>query len=230
MLRTLGRLTRATTLTTAFSRMGLASPAAAHSGSPSIPDGLIRQGVLGRVDARALAAPVTFARPAAGHPSATSFDVALTRNPASSSESGFTTPSDPCTPGLCREVDVTVPAGSGQTLYVRAAWTALTQYAHVWGVSPSGTVYGQSKTASLIDKRTGNSDVAPLAEFSVGDPQPGVWKIQYRAVFGVSIPIRATIALSKRPPLQFPSPNRLALAARPPPQHLASTPHPLHRT
>jgi hypothetical protein len=220
MLRSFGRVTLATAVIAVVSLTGLALPASAHPVSPSVPDGIIRAGVLGKVSSKSLAAPVVFAKPTVGRPSSTSFDVRLTRNPASSSQTGFTTPSDPCTPDLCREVDVTVPAGPAQTLYVRGAWTALTQYAHVWGVAPSGAVYGQSKTQSLIDKRTGNSDVTPLAEFTVPNPQPGVWKIQYRAVFGVDIPIRATVALSQGAPLQFPTLNVQQLADSHLTQHL----------
>ena len=82
---------------------------------------------------------------------------------------------------------MTVPAGSELALYARAAWPSLTQYAHVWGVSPCGQVIGRPTSTSRIDKPAGNANVAPIAEFTVPQTPAGRWQIQFRAVFGVKI-------------------------------------------
>jgi hypothetical protein len=196
-----------------------ATPALAHDNTPSV-SGPTLTSKLGVVASSARLAKVTFAMPTVGHPQTTSQSLSLTRNPSGNTDAAFTTPNDACDAPGCVQLSVTVPAGSQQTLYARAAWTSLTQYAHVWGVSPSGTIIGRSKTTDTIDKSVGGADVTPLASFTVPNPEPGVWKIQYRAVFGVKIPVRATVALSKGPPLQFPRLNVLQLADSHLTQHL----------
>lgn len=145
-------------------------------------------------------------------PQVAKFRTTLTRNPDTNNADAFLSTSEPCNPGSCSELQVKVPAGSDQTLYARAAWKSTTQYVHVWGISPAGKVYGASSIAGKLDKRVGNADVAPLAEFTVPDPAPGTWRIQVRAVFGVNIPVDAGVALVKAPALQLPQldPTKLA--------------------
>jgi hypothetical protein len=196
-----------------------ATPALAHDIQPTVPDPIL-SGTLGKVSGNATRPPVAFKAPTVGHPQAISQSLTLTRNPEGNSDAAFLTPSDACAAPDCVELSVTVPAGSSQTLYARAAWTSLTQYAHVWGVSPSGKIIGRSNTAATIDKGVGGADVTPLASFTVPNPEPGVWKVQYRAVFGVKIPIRATVALSKGPALEFPRLNVQQLADSHLTQHL----------
>ena len=133
------------------------------------------------------------------------FSGSLTRNPDSNNAAALTTPADACAAPLCKELDVVVPEGSDQTLYARVTWPATTQYVQIWGVSPSGKVTGASNVDSSVDKRVGNADLAPLAEFTVPDPDAGTWKIQVRAVFGVAIPVQASVALVKAPALEMPT-------------------------
>ena len=196
-----------------------AGPASAHALTPTVPV-KAWAGHLGVIAPAAAAAPLVLARPTAGHPQAKSFTTTLTRNPESSGAAAFTTPSDPCDPGMCQDIAVTVPQGDGQTLYARGAWVSATQYAHVWAVSPSGGLVGAVDPSSKVDKRTGNADVTPLAELTVADPQPGTWHIQYRAVFGVNIPIRATVALAKGKALEFPRLDVTQLADKHLTQHV----------
>lgn len=134
-----------------------------------------------------------------GHPHVATFDTRLTRNPDANNAAAFTTPADTCAAPECSEIRLNVPAGSaGQSLYARASWPSQTQYVHIWGVTPDGKSYvGTANTASSVDKRTGNADIAPLAEFSVLNPQPGTWRIQVRAVFGYAIPVHVGVALVK---------------------------------
>ena len=134
-----------------------------------------------------------------GHPRVSSLDSWVTRNPDENNASAFTTPADACAAPLCREIQVQVPAGSaGQTLYARVSWPSQTQYVHVWGITPDGKHYvGNASTSSTVDKRTGNADVAPLAEFSIPNPQSGMWRVQVRAVFGYKVPIHVGVALVK---------------------------------
>ena len=136
------------------------------------------------------------ASPAGSAPKVHRFSGLLTRNPDANGAAAFTTPADACAMPVCEELQVRVPAGSSQTLYARAIWPSATEFVHVWGISPSNQVVGQSSVGSSFDKRVGNADVAPLAEFTVHDPQPGVWRIQVRAVFGVKIPVHASVALA----------------------------------
>ncbi|MCU1602982.1 MAG: hypothetical protein JWO22_3691, partial [Frankiales bacterium] len=138
-------------------------------------------------------------------PNVLRFDGTLTRNPDSNSAPALTTPSNACALPTCKELDVVVPKGSSQTLYARVTWPATTQYVQIWGVSPTGAVVGKSAVGGSVDKRVGNADVAPVAEFTVPDPAAGTWKIQVRAVFGVSIPVKASVALVKAPALQMPT-------------------------
>ena len=151
-----------------------------------------------------IAARAAFAAPTQGKPQSTSATLRLTRNPGNNGDAAFTTPSDECTPDLCREIQVKVPETDGQTLYVRGTWTNARQFAHVWGISPKGQVVGMDDVSSSIDKRTGNAGMAPVAGFTVADPEPGTWRIQYRAVFGVDIPVRAQVALAKGKTLEYP--------------------------
>lgn len=162
----------------------------------------------------ALLPAAVFAAPKAGAPQQTASSIRLTRNPGNNYEAAFTTPADPCAAPVCREVQVTVPKGTGQTLYARAAWTNARQFVHAWGVSPSGKVVGLQSTSSSIDKATGNADVAPLAEFTVPEPEAGVWRIQFRAVFGVDIPVRTSVSLAKGAALEFPRLDVQQLASR----------------
>ena len=152
------------------------------------------------------------AAPAGSAPKVTRVSGVLTRNPDTNNAASFTTPADTCALPSCEELQVTVPKGSSQTLYARAAWTSTTQFVHLWGVSPSKKVVGQSSVRTSLDKRVGNADVAPLAEFTAHDPEPGVWRIQVRAVFGVKIPVSASVALVKGPALQAPQLDVTALA------------------
>jgi hypothetical protein len=157
------------------------------------------------------------AAPAGTRPSVTRFKAKLTRNPAANFAAAFRTPEDDCERPGCIELRVRVPkVGSrvDQTLYARAAWPSSTQYAHIWGISPSDEVVGRADVADSFDKRVGNADVTPLAEFTVPNPEPGVWRIQVRAVFGVDIPVRGSVALVKAPALELPQPNVVQLANR----------------
>lgn len=145
-----------------------------------------------------------FVAPTEGKPQSTAASLRLTRNPGNNLEAAFTTPSDPCDKGSCREIQVKVPDGDRQTLYARGTWTNARQFAHVWGISPSGKVVGMEDVSSTVEKETGNAGMAPVAGFEVADPEPGTWRIQYRAVFGVDIPVRASVALAKGKTLAFP--------------------------
>jgi hypothetical protein len=160
--------------------------------------GIAAQAAASVVARRALAAP------AVGKPQSVSATLKLTRNPGNNGEAAFTTPSDVCDPTSCREIEVKVPEGSDQTLYARGTWTNARQFAHVWGISPSGEVVGMEDVSSSVDKTTGNAGLAPVAGFEVPDPEAGTWRIQYRAVFGVDIPVRAQVALAKGKTLDYP--------------------------
>lgn len=106
-------------------------------------------------------------------------------------------------------------AGGHRTLYARAAPAATTQYVHIWGIDPNGRVVGNSDVGDSYDKRVGNADLAPLAEFTVPDPTPGTWRIQVRAVFAVDIPVHAAVALVKALALQLPQQNVTARRSLP---------------
>jgi hypothetical protein len=144
------------------------------------------------------------AAPAGTRPDVTRFKGALTRNPETNNADAFLTPEDDCVRPSCIELRVKVPRGGKQTLYARAAWKSATQFVHLWGITPSGQVIGRSDVDNSYDKRVGNADVTPLAEFTAPNPEPGVWRIQARAVFGVHIPVRAAVSLVKAPALQLP--------------------------
>ncbi|MBC7373548.1 MAG: hypothetical protein H7323_06115 [Frankiales bacterium] len=196
--------------------VGLSAPALALPAADvprSTPEPVAGRPVVAAASSALLPARI-FAAPVPGKPQSTASSLLLTRNPGNNAEAAFTTPADPCAAPACREVSVTVPAGSGQTLYARAAWTNARQFVHAWGVSPSGTVVGAQNTRAAIDKAVGNADAAPLAEFTVADPEPGVWRIQYRAVFGVDIPVRTSVALAKGRALVFPRLDVQELADR----------------
>jgi hypothetical protein len=154
------------------------------------------------------------AAPAGTRPHVTRFSGLLTRNPEANNAAAFRTPEDDCTRPSCVELRVRVPKGAKQTLYARVAWASSTQYVHLWGISPSNKVVGRSDVADSYDKRVGNADVTPLAEFTVRDPEPGIWRIQVRAVFGVKIPVKASVALVKAPALRLPQLDVLQLGNR----------------
>jgi hypothetical protein len=150
---------------------------------------------------------------AGSRPRLTTFSGRLTRNPGSNNAAAFQTPADACARPSCIELRVRVPKSTHrQTLYARASWAATTQYVHIWGIDPAGRVVGKSDVASRFDKRVGNADVAPLAEFTVPNPKPGLWRIQVRAVFGYRIPVHAAVALVAAPALQLPQQNVIQLA------------------
>jgi hypothetical protein len=170
---------------------------------------------LGKTAPSAILATKALTASAAGsRPKVTTFSASLTRNPDTNSAAAMMTPADACARPGCVELQVSVPAGGTQTLYARATWPAATQYVHLWGISPQGKIVGQSAVKSSYDKRVGNTDVTPLAEFTVPDPAPGVWKIQARAVFGVNIPVKGSVALVKAPALSLPQPSVNQLADR----------------
>jgi hypothetical protein len=160
---------------------------------------------IGKTLPSALAGTRTLMASKAGSkPEVVRFNGTLTRNPDSNNADAMTTPANTCAAPVCKELDVVVPAGGNQTLYARAAWTSTTQYVQIWGIAPDGSVVGNSKTSDTIDKRVGNADLAPVAEFTVADPKPGKWKIQVRAVFGYQIPVQSSVALVKAPALEMP--------------------------
>src|SRR3954454_18189970 len=155
------------------------------------------------------------ATPAGTRPRVTNFRTTLTRNPDTNNAAAFLSPEDDCARPSCVELRVVVPrAGASQTLYARAAWPKATNFVHIWGIAPGGRVVGRSDVADSFDKRVGNADVTPLAEFTVPDPEPGTWRIQVRAVFGVRIPVKASVALVKAPALQLPQLDVRQLANR----------------
>jgi hypothetical protein len=158
----------------------------------------------------------------AGTPSVVNYSTKLTRNPdtAALNEPGFTTPADPCAAPTCKEISVNIPAGDTQTLYARAGWALQAQYVDIWGIDPKGSVVGQANVDSKYEKTTGNSDATPIAEFTVEDPKPGIWRIQVRAVYGVNIPVTGYVALTKGAPLVFPRLDVRELADRYLTQHL----------
>lgn len=178
-----------------------------HGGAKPVLDG-----TLGRVHPGAAAKASAFAAPKPGKPESRSVAVSLTRNPEENGAAAFTTPDDDCVKGECLEVEVEVPEGDGQTLYARAAWGSAAQFAHVWGVDPKGNIIGDTDVDSMVEKRPGNAGVTPLASFAVEDPEPGTWKIQYRAVFGLDIKIKGVVALAKGKALEFPRLDNLELA------------------
>ncbi|MBV9293216.1 MAG: hypothetical protein JO222_12260, partial [Frankiales bacterium] len=158
-------------------------------------------------------AQLTAARPGT-RPHVISFRGRLTRNPDSNGAAAMTTPADACARPSCVELRLRVPKGKRQTLYARVAWPSVTQYVHLWGIDPKGRVVGRSDVAGSYDKRVGNNDVAPLAEFTVPHPRAGLWRVQVRAVFGVKIPVRGSVSLVKAPALRLPQLNVLQLADR----------------
>src|SRR3954453_7146135 len=155
------------------------------------------------------------ATPAGTRPRVTNFRSTLTRNPDTNNAAAFPSPEDDCARPSCVELRVVVPrTGARQTLYARAAWPKAPNFVHIWGIAPGGRVVGRSDVADSFDKRVGNSDVTPLAEFTVPDPAPGTWRIQVRAVFGVKIPVKAAVALVKAPALAPPQLDVRQLANR----------------
>ena len=202
----------ATALLTALALVATAAPASAHDHrlfwEPKADD-VEAQPIdgLGRTLPGATLQSLRFAPPKAGKPSTTTVKATLTRNPDTSllNEPGFLTPEDDCAAPSCREITVTVPPGKGpRSLYARLAWSNPSQYAHIWGVAPDGTVFGKADVAESFDKSVGNDTSLPLAEFTVADPKPGTWRIQLRAVFGHQIPVAGAVALSAGKPLQYP--------------------------
>lgn len=114
----------------------------------------------------------------------------------------YQTPSDPCAAPSCLEYQLDVSDDAG-ALYGRVAWKQPSQYVHLWGIQPDGKVVGQTDVDDDYDKTVGNERTIPVAEFTVKDPAPGVWRVQVRAVFGFEIEVDGRIVTTPREPVAY---------------------------
>jgi hypothetical protein len=200
-----------------------ALPASAHQLIGTPPDKDVTAHPIGPVAPTVASAAVghaAFAAPQPGAPQQATFEATLTRNPDTPAffEAGFTTPAETCAAPLCNELTVDVPQpstpGAKRTLYARVAWARATDYVHLWGIAPDGSVVGKAQVSNDDDKTTGNERTIPVAELTVADPQPGTWRIQTRAVFGHEIPVTGMVALAAGPPVELPRIDTRTLADR----------------